>query len=258
MPLERTDENGIVKLTLRNPGRLNAIDEEIRTDLVTQLRDIRADPDPRCLIITGAGGQFCAGADISNSKSKRDIATSRRRIRHGAHSYIALINDLEIPVIAAVEGNAAGVGWSLALACDLILAADNARFTAAFGRIGLAPDGGLSWHLMRAAGIYAAKDIVLNARTIDAEEALRLHLVTRVIRQADFTAEITDQARALAEGPTFAMALAKKQMHFALSPQVSEFLEHEALMQPVLHTTEDSVEGPKAFREKRKPRFTGR
>ena len=258
MPIDRNDTGAIARLTINNPARLNALDPAMRAELIAHLQDIRADENLRCLIITGAGGSFCSGADVSQPKGKRDVRTARHIIRTNAHTYISLLHDLEIPVIAAVRGHAAGVGWSIALASDVVLAADDAKFTSAFGRIGLAPDGGLVWHLMRAAGIYAAKDIVFGARTITAQEALALRLVTRIVPQADLMAEAEALAESYASGPTFAIALAKKQMHNALFPSMTTFLEHEALMQPALHTTDDAVEGAAAFREKRKARFTGR
>jgi 2-(1,2-epoxy-1,2-dihydrophenyl)acetyl-CoA isomerase len=259
MPIDRTDEEGgIVRLTINKPERLNALDVDMRQELIGHLRDIRGDEGVRCLILTGAGGSFCSGADVSKSRGKRDVRTARHMIRNNAHQYITLLNDLEIPVIAAVRGNAAGVGWSIALTADFILAADNARFTAAFGRIGLAPDGGLVWHLARATSLYVAKDIVFTTRTVHVDEALQKGLVTRIVPDADLMDEAMKLARSLAAGPTFAVALAKKQIHNALLPSIASFLEWEALMQPALHTTDDSVEGASAFREKRKAKFTGR
>lgn len=259
MPIDRVnEEGGIVRLVINQPERLNALNVEMRRELVAHLRDIRLDEDVRCLILTGAGASFCSGADVSHSKGKRDVRTARHMIRNNAHQYVTLLNDMEIPVISAVRGNAAGVGWSIAMTADFVLASDTARFTSAFGRIGLAPDGGLVWQLARATGILVAKDIVLTTRTIAAEEALRMGFVTRVVPDAGLMDETMKLARSLAAGPTFAMALAKKQIHNALLPSMPSFLEWEALMQPALHTTDDAVEGPAAFREKRKAKFTGR
>ena len=258
MPVDREDRGSIVWLTMNNPSRLNALSMPMRLELIGHLRDIRADQNVRCLVITGAGTSFCAGADISDSHGVRDYRSARHTIRNASQVYIPLLTDLEIPVIAAVRGHAAGVGWSIALAADVIVAADNAKFTSAFGRIGLAPDGGLVWHLMRAVGIYAAKDIVLRARTIDATEARSLGLVTQLVSQEELQDAVETIAKEYANGPTVATAMAKKQFHNAMFPPMSAFIEQEALMQPGLHTTEDSVEGPIAFREKRKPVFKGR
>lgn len=260
MPVKRSDEGGVVWLTFDRPDRLNALDEPMRHEFIAHLRDIRADEGPRCLVLTGAGGAFCSGADVKNmgGATPRDFRGQRHVIRHNAHNYLSLLADLDIPVIAAVDGHAAGVGWSIALACDAIIAADSARFTAAFGRIGLAPDGGLVWHLARACGQYAAKDIILGARTVTADRALELGLVTQVVPAADLTATSRTLADEYARGPTFAMALAKRQFQLAMGPSLGSFFEHEALMQPALHSTADFREGTAAFKEKRRPRFSGR
>ncbi|MDF1856489.1 enoyl-CoA hydratase-related protein [Pseudooceanicola sp.] len=258
MPIQRHDDGGITRLTLDRPERMNAMDPEMREQLLENLMDIRSDPSRRALVITGAGGHFCTGADVqAMGERKRGFKTGRMMIRNSAHRYVALIQDLDIPVIASVPGHAAGVGWAIALAADVILAAPQARFTAAFVRIGLAPDGGLVWQLARALGQYAAKEIVLTGRTVEAEEAGRLGLVTRVVADGALETETQAMAERLASGPTLALAMAKRQFMAAQSPGFVPFLENEALMQPVMQLTEDNAEGIAAFREKRKAQFKG-
>jgi len=165
-----------------------------------------------------------------------------------------LLHALEKPVIAAVRGHAVGIGMSLALGCDIMLASDTAKFGQTFRRIGLAPDGGGIWYLARRLPLNIAKELVFTGRVIDAAEAKSLGLVNHVYPDA----ELMDRARAMAEGPTFALGLSKKLFHVATAPSMEDYLEYEAFVQPSLQQSEDHREGVAAFREKRKPKFIGR
>jgi 2-(1,2-epoxy-1,2-dihydrophenyl)acetyl-CoA isomerase len=157
-----------------------------------------------------------------------------------------------------VRGPAVGIGWSVALACDLVVAAKSARFSQIFQRIGLAPDGGAIWFLTRRIGMAKAKELVFSARFVEAEEALALGLVNFVVEDDELEAKAAALAADLAAGPTFALGLAKKLFDAAVSPSLDQYLEIESLVQPQLHHTQDNAEGMAAFREKRPPKFVGR
>jgi 2-(1,2-epoxy-1,2-dihydrophenyl)acetyl-CoA isomerase len=161
-------------------------------------------------------------------------------------------------VIAAVRGPAVGIGWSIALACDLIVAADTARFSAIQARRGLAPDGGLVFFLSRLIGFARAKELVFTTRFVSAEEAAELQLVNQVVPDASLEDKVLELARSVAEQPTFALAMAKKMFQFAQAPSLDDFLDYEALIMPQLNQTRDYQEGFESFQQKRSPKFIGR
>jgi 2-(1,2-epoxy-1,2-dihydrophenyl)acetyl-CoA isomerase len=168
------------------------------------------------------------------------------------------MHGIEKPLIAAVPGVAVGIGWSIALACDIIVAAEDSRFGAIFRRIGLAPDGGMAWFLARRAGVPRAKEIAFSARMLGAEEALRLGLVEHLVPTGKLLIKARELAADLASGPTFAFGMAKKLFDKAIAPSLEDFLELELLVQPSLRASADHGEGVAAFKQKRQPAFTGR
>lgn len=251
------ERRGAVALvTIDNPARRNALSLEMRETLLATFTGFVADDAVRAVVLTGAGDAFCSGADVG-AMGGRDLAAGRIRMKT-LHAMIRAVHGLDKPVVAAVRGPAVGVGFSLSMACDLVVASTTAKFALAFKRIGLAPDGGAVWFLARQIGFAQAKELVYSARSVDAEEASALGLVQRVVADERLLDEALAQATEYAEGPGLALALAKQMFAASVSPSLEQFLEIELLMQPQLTQTRDHAEGRAAFKEKRKPVFDGR
>ncbi len=259
MSVDLSIEGAIAKIVLNRPEKLNALTVDMRRGLCDHLARLRFDDTVRALIVTGAGRGFCSGADVERMAGQpHDLRADRERMQSGGHAFIRALHSIEKPVIAAVRGPAVGIGWSIALACDLVVASKTARFSQIFRRIGLAPDGGAIWFLTRRLGMVKAKELVFSARFVDAEEALALGLVNHVVEDDELMRKTDELAAELAEAPTFALGLAKKLFHAAVGPSLDDYLEIESMVQPQLHMTADNAEGVAAFREKRKPNFVGR
>lgn len=252
--LERRDAVAIV--TLVNPERRNALDLEMRRALLQTLRTVAEDEAVRALVLTGADAAFCAGADVGRMGG-RDLAGSRQRMQV-MHAMVRTLHDLDKPVVAAVRGPAVGIGFSLAMACDVVLAAPSADFSQVFTRVGLAPDGGAIWFLARLLGMQRAKELVYSGRKLRAEEALALGLVSRIVPEEQVLDEAIALATSWADGPGLALAMAKQLFAASVAPSLAQFLEMELLVGPQLSQTADHAEGRAAFQEKRKPRFSGR
>jgi 2-(1,2-epoxy-1,2-dihydrophenyl)acetyl-CoA isomerase len=250
-------EGAVATVTLNRPDKLNALDLEMRAQLVEHFTQLRFDDKVRALVVTGAGRGFCSGADVGRMGA-HDLPGDRRHLQRGGHAFIRALHAIEKPTIAAVRGPAVGIGWSIALACDLVVASKTARFSQIFRRIGLAPDGGAIWFLARRLGMPKAKELVFTGRFVEAEEALALGLVNYVVDDDELMAKTEALAAEMAEGPTFAMGLAKKLFDAAVGPSLEDYLEIESMVQPQLHQTADNAEGVAAFREKRKAKFIGR
>lgn len=247
---------GIAKVILDRPERYNALTDEMKAQLLECLQAIRFDHEVRAVLLMGEGKAFCSGSDIG-TMTQFDPLAGRDRIQH-AHDIILALANLEKPVIAVVRGATVGVGWSLALACDIILASDTARFAQVFKKIGLAPDGGAVFFLTRYVGVLRAKELVMSARTIDAQEALSLGLVTEVLPDDALDARAMAFAGELAESATFALAMAKRMFHGVTQPSLETFLELESHVQNLVLQSPDRTEGVNAYMEKRPPKFIGR
>jgi 2-(1,2-epoxy-1,2-dihydrophenyl)acetyl-CoA isomerase len=259
MSVDLSVDGAVAKIVLNRPEKLNALTVDMRQSLCDHLARLRFDDAVRVVIVTGAGRGFCSGADVDRMAGQRhDLRADRERMQRGGHAFIRALHSIEKPVIAAVRGPAVGIGWSIALACDLVMASKTARFSQIFRRIGLAPDGGAIWFLTRRLGIARAKELVFSGRFVEAEEALALGLVNRIVEDGDLMTKTEEFALELAEAPTFALGLAKKLFHAAVGPSLEDYLEVESMVQPQLHMTADNAEGVAAFREKRKPKFIGR
>ena len=259
MSVDLTVEGAIAKVVLNRPEKLNALSVEMRESLCDYFARLRFDDRVRVVIVTGAGRGFCSGADVDRMAGRPDdLRADRERMQRGGHTFIRALHAIEKPVIAAVRGPTVGIGWSIALACDLIVASETARFSQIFRRIGLAPDGGAIWFLTRRIGMAKAKELVFTARFVEAQEALSLGLVNEVVPDDQLMVRAEELVADLASGPTFAFGLAKKLFHMASAPSYEDFLDMEAFVQPQLDQTEDHREGVAAFREKRKPNFVGR
>ena len=253
--VETSRDGGVLTITLNRPEVLNAFDAAMHRALQAAFKEARAD-DVRAVVVTGAGRGFCVGQDLTEFReSAGDIA---HRLRGTYHPTILGLRSLEKPVVAAVNGAAAGAGLSLALACDLRLAADSATFVPAFINIGLVPDSGGSFFAARLLGYARALEWLASGRRLTAAEAHAWGLVSEVV-EADALAErATALAAELAALPTRGIALTKRLLEHAQTATLEEQLEREAQLQAAATRTEDFREGVAAFLEKRPPQFEGR
>lgn len=249
------DADGVRTLTLDRPEALNALDAELKEVLLAAVRGASLDPAVRALVLTGAGRAFCAGQDLRERGEGAPSLAEELRER-----YIPLIlalRRLDKPIVAAVNGVAAGAGFSLALACDLRVMAEGAMFVAAFARIGLVPDSGMSWFLPRLVGPSRAAEIVMLSDPIDAARAEQLGLADRVVPAGEAVAEAQALAARLAAGAPRGLALTRRALAHGLEHDLEASLEFEAQLQDAAGRTADHAEGLRAFAEKRPPRFTG-
>jgi 2-(1,2-epoxy-1,2-dihydrophenyl)acetyl-CoA isomerase len=256
------DRDGAVsRITLNRPERLNALTGEMSDELVEAFTAIRDDSEVRAVVVTGAGRGFCSGQDLTEfeeayrSGGRPDI---REHLARTYHRLIPIIVETPKPVIAAVNGVAAGAGVSLAAACDVRIATEEARFTQAFVKIGLAPDSGGTWLLPRLIGYARALELSMTGDMVDASAALEMGLVNRVVPVDVFEKEVGEYAARLAAMPTAALGATKELLREALTVDLEEALHREADAQARMGQTADHLEGVTAFAEKREPRFTGR
>lgn len=248
-----SDRDGVRTLTLNRPERKNALNPELWIALRDALRALTDDDSVRALVLTGAGGAFCSGADISVPE---DVHPNRK-LRRLTDVALAL-HELPIPTIAKVTGVAVGAGWNLALGCDLVVAAPQSRFSQIFAKRGLSIDLGGSWLLPNLVGLQQAKRLALLGETIDAEEARSLGLVTWVSPGDQIDAFVADLGGRLAAGPPVALAHTKALLKTGADCTLPEALANEARAQPGNFATVDAGEAYAAFAEKREPSFTGR
>ncbi|MBI4594985.1 MAG: enoyl-CoA hydratase [Candidatus Tectomicrobia bacterium] len=252
-------EEKVALITLNRPEKLNALDMEIRLGLEKYLLQAEADDGVRVIVITGAGRAFCSGGDVSTMAQRLAVsATQRRKNLLFATKVPALIKQLDKPVIGAINGAAAGAGCSLALACDLRVASDKAKFGMAFVRRGLHPDWGGSYVLTRLVGTARALEMALTGDLIDAQEAFRIGLVNKVVPEASFEAGWREFAGKLAGGPPIAMAMIKSTIYKVADADFPAAMDIETFGQVVCSQTEDSKEGIAAFMEKRPANFQGK
>ncbi|WP_367433735.1 enoyl-CoA hydratase/isomerase family protein [Streptomyces celluloflavus] len=257
--LHATD-NGVSWITLNRPAALNAVTWDQRERIIGLLADASADPAVRAVVITASGKGFCAGADLRGSPPAGDRVAGdvARLIRRGAQRFIAAVLDCEKPVLAAVNGTAAGIGAHLAFACDLVLAAESARFIEVFARRGLVPDGGGAYLLPRLVGPQRAKELMFFGDAVPAAEAERLGLVNRVVPDGELPAVTREWAERLAAGPTRAFALTKQLVNASLDADRATAFAAEAAAQEINMTTADAQEGISAFAARRRPTYRGR
>ena len=247
---------GLGTVTFNRPHARNAFDFTMREELVTALDELEADPAVRAVIVTGAGGHFSAGGDVKTMTKRHTAAEGRARVETLNRFVIRLFNYPK-PTLAMVDGFAVGAGCNVALACDLIIASDRARFGEVFAKIGLVPDGGGTWLLPRLVGLTRAKELVFSADIIDAAEALRIGLVNRVVPVGELLSTTRELAAKIAAGPPRALALAKSLLNRSGTVDLAGALDLEAFAQGQAITSEDHAEGVRAFLEKRPPKFSG-
>ncbi len=252
--LERDDRN-IVTVTLNRPEKKNAINGPMWTELFETFTELGHDDSVRAMILTGAGGEFCSGADLGAEDD--GVQHQLGRMDYFAHMALAL-HHMPFPTIAKIDGVAAGAGLNLGLGCDLIVASDRARFSEIFHRRGLAIDLGGSWLLPRLIGLHRAKELAFFADVISAEEADRIGIVNRVVAHAELDDFVHDWAGRLAQAPPLALQLTKRMLTNAFSMSLDEALQYEGMAQSVTIASDDVREAFAAFFKKTSPTFKGR
>lgn len=250
-------EAGVAVLTLNNPESRNPLTDETKAEMISALDEIEKDTAVRALVITGKGKAFCAGGDIKkiakvpSEKEIREImGRSQRLLKH--------LLALEKPVIAAVNGDAFGMGCNLALASDFVLASEKARFCEVFVKLGITPDFGALFFLPRLVGLYKSKEMAYLGDVVDAMEAEKIGLITKAVPEDALMDEAMGLAEKLARMPTLAIGRAKRILNRAFDMTISEVLEEEIKNQIYLTQTDDHAEGLRALMEKRKPKFQGK
>ena len=259
-------ENSVVTVTINQPEKKNAINSAMWDGLAEIFREIASRADDRVVVVTGAGNDFCSGADLSGRGGNAAAAvgaSAQNQVHHLAA--MRRVNDacialqrLPQPTIAKVRGVAVGAGCNLALGCDLVVASSTARFSEIFARRGLSLDFGGSWLLPRRIGMHRAKELALLAEIIGANDALEMGLINRVLPDGEVDAFVDTWARKLAAGPPIALAQTKRLLNNSLNVTLEEALDDEAAAQTINFATSDTAEAMRAFIEKREPKFTGR
>jgi 2-(1,2-epoxy-1,2-dihydrophenyl)acetyl-CoA isomerase len=248
---------GVMTITMNRPEVLNALNPAMLDGLSAALAAAKADDSVRALILTGAGRGFCAGADLGAASMQTGDHDVAQGLRESYHPIVLAMRQLPKPIVAAVNGSAAGAGMSLALACDVVLAGESASFLQAFTKIGLVPDCGSTWFLPRIVGDIRARAMVMLAEKIPARDALQYGLVWKVHADEALAAEAKRCAEGLAKMPTRAYALVKQALTQSAANGLGDQLEVEALLQAQASRTHDFREGVAAFVQKRPPRFSG-
>jgi 2-(1,2-epoxy-1,2-dihydrophenyl)acetyl-CoA isomerase len=252
----KSDRQGaVLTLTLNRPDALNALTPSLLSTLSKALRDAGKDAEVRALVLTGAGRAFCAGADLSAVPASKD--SLGQILRDKFNPVILQLRRLEKPVVAAVNGVAAGAGASLAFACDLQVAAEDAKFPLAFTKVGLTPDSGMSFFLTRALGISRALEAAWLGEPISAKLAHEAGLVNRLAPAGKALELAQELAAKLTELPARSVSLTKRSFQRSAERQLEAQLDYEAYLQEILGRTDDFKEGVAAFKEKRPPKFTG-
>jgi 2-(1,2-epoxy-1,2-dihydrophenyl)acetyl-CoA isomerase len=247
---------GVLTLTLDRPDVLNALNRQLKEELLIAFTGAASDHGVRVVVLTGAGRAFCAGQDLTErlEDGAPDLGTE---VRERYNPLILAMRGLDKPIIGAINGVAAGAGCSLALACDLRIAAEGASFILSFGRVGLVPDSGSTWFLPRLIGPGRAAELVFTSEPLDAAAAERIGLVNRVVPAGRLLEEARALGSRLAAGAPLALALSKLALQRSLESDLETALELEAQQQSVAGRSRDHAEGVAAFREKRPARFTG-
>lgn len=250
--------DGVARLTLNRPDASNTLSLELADALAGATTELAAANDVRAVLLRGAGPRFCAGGDVKAFAASGDaLGEQLGAILDALHRAVSDLAELDAPVVAAVQGSAAGAGLSLVLGADLVVAATSARFVLAYTAIGLVPDGGSTWYLPRLVGLRRATELALTNRVLDADEALAWGLVTRVVPDAELDGEAETLVTQLAAGPTGAFSDTKRLLRRSLQASLADQLGDEAIAMVRAGASADGQEGVQAFVEKRPPQFGG-
>ena len=256
-------DDGLAWITLNRPQVKNAIDDEMREALVAALERVGRDETIRAAVLTAAGDMFCPGADLWSGRREGQAeplhpGRARALMRQNSQRLIRTVLETEKPIIAAVNGTAAGMGAHLALACDLVILAAEAKLIEVFARRGLAIDAGGAYLLSRLVPIHRAKELVFFADDIPAADALRLGLCNRVVPRVELESVARAWGERLAKGPTFALGMSKRLLERAYGADLETCFEEEGMAQSLVSQSDDMREGIRAFGERRTPEFKGR
>jgi len=257
-------EDQVAWLVMNRPEMKNALNAEMREEMFQALGEVATRDDIRCLVVTGVGSGFCTGADLSGGRAASGSnepphpGAVRSAMRQNSQRLIRAYWELEKPVVAAVNGVAAGFGVHLALACDLILAAAEAKFIEVFVRRGIAVDAGGAFLLMRRIGMAKAKELVFLGDDLSAADAERIGLINRCVPAAELERTTRELALRLAKAPTFALGMSKRLLNRSLESDLDTAFSEEAFAQSLVAQSQDIKEGMRAFMEKRAPQFKGK
>lgn len=246
------EEDGIAVVSLNRPEILNVLSNTLCKEATQLLKSLEKDPNVRAIVLTGEGRAFCAGLDLSEIRTGEGDTVSIYRRMEAANSLIVLLTQIMKPIVAAVNGVATASGMNLCLACDLVVASRNAKFSQNFGHVGLIPDVGGAYLLPRIAGVSKAKEIIFLDRELSAEEAQRLDIVTQLVEPEQVMDTAKTLARKMAAGPSFAFSIAKKMLGKCEEMDITTALHMESLSQALLTNTEDHKKGMEAFFARRK------
>ncbi|WP_409292808.1 enoyl-CoA hydratase/isomerase family protein [Peribacillus sp. SCS-37] len=251
------NQNGaVLSLTLNRPESLNAFSPDMILGLKKAIKEAQQNPEIRVIVLSGSGRSFSAGGDVKSMGQANAVGVYEHIGR--LNECILTMKETEKPILAAVHGFAAGAGFNLALACDLIIAADNSQFALSFSQVGLISDGGGSYFVPRLVGPHLAKQFFFSAEPIPAERLYNLGVINYLVPLEKLQEETRKIAEKFAAGPSRAYGMIKKLVDHSLNSTLEEILEQERITQTMMVTTEDHKEGITAFKEKRKPNFTGR
>ncbi len=258
--LNVTDRDGVRWIELCRPGSKNALTLELNKAIIDALREISGRPELRAAVVSGGGGDFCSGLDLraAMQRGPRSPEQTESEVREYFHGLILAVRAVDVPVIAAIDGVAAGFGCDLALACDLRIVTDRARFAELFVRRGLMPDGGGTFTLPRLVGVGRALEIMLTGDAVDGAEAVRIGLANRLVPSAELSQAVWELAARLAKGPPLVHRAIKRSVYASLSGDLEAALERELTNQLELLRSADFFEGVAAFLHKREPSFHGK
>lgn len=250
-------EEGVATITLNRPEKRNAVNSALTADLVEAIEEVGKDKEVKAAILTGAGVAFSAGGDLESMMGMESPLDIAEVLRRGSVKAIVGLRTMSKPVIAAVNGVAVGAGCNLALACDIIIASENAKFSEGFANIGAHPDWGGTYFLARLVGVAKACELFFTGKMLDAYEAEKIGLVNQVVPADRLETTARELALSLARGPSVALGLTKLSIYRGLEGDLLSALENEARGQAMCFVTQDLKEGIRAFSEKRKPQFKG-